>query len=185
MRAILANLGLLSTAMLSACAAVNASNTAPSAGQWVINRQIDRISGQPAPKVFLEAAATNSRTRKKGASIIQLMCFEKQPVVRFAYDFRVGAQTNSVLEYRFDQNPGHKATSKILNDYKTIMIQDRTAVQQFVDELANANVLFVRVTSLQEGRTEAEYHPPGASVAIEAAYGECPLAPPEPTSPKA
>jgi hypothetical protein len=103
------------------------------------------------------------------------MCYEERPIVRFAFDFRVGINKTAFLEYRFDATAGRKANANILPDYKTILIQDGAEVSQFVDALAASGILFVRVSSLSDGRTEAEFRTGGAPVAVETAYAACPL----------
>ena len=94
------------------------------------------------------------------------------------YVERIGANRSAILEYRFDDKPGRKAEARFLQDYKTIVIENRAAVTAFVDELASANVLYLRVTSLFAGRTTAEFFVHGAPAAIEAAYADCPPSPP-------
>lgn len=166
-------LAVLLASSLGGC--ITNGNSDPAAGNWTIERKVDRITGAPAPKVYLAARAANSRSGKTDNAIVQLMCFNAQPIVRFAFDFKVGASSTATVEYRFDQKPGHKADAKFLADFKTLVIEDRAAVAQFAGELATSTVLFVRVTSLALGRTEAEFRVPGAAAAIEAGYAECPL----------
>ena len=160
---------------LSLTACTTAEVAKPSAGNWSIDNKADRITGVPTSRVFVESRATNSRSGKSAVAIVQLMCFEKEPIVRFAYDFRVGANASATLDYRFDQKPGRKADVKFLADSRTAVMGDRAALARFVEELATSSVLFVRVTSLSLGRTEAEFRVPGGSAAIDAGYAECPL----------
>ena len=46
---------------------------------------------------------------------------------------------------------------------------------RFLGELATSHVLFLRVTSLSDPRTEVEFQVAGAPAAIETAYANCPL----------
>jgi hypothetical protein len=48
-------------------------------------------------------------------------------------------------------------------------------VAQFVNELATAELLYIRIRSLNSGRSTAEFRLNGAPAAIEAAYAGCPL----------
>jgi hypothetical protein len=162
---------------VGACASTDATAPAAlSAGNWKIERSVDRISGAPAARVFLSTTAGNSRSRRAAPAIVQLMCYEERPIVRFAFDFRVGINKTAFLEYRFDAIAGRKANADILPDHKTILIAaDWAEVSQFVDALAASSILFVRVSSLSDGRTEAEFRTGGAPGAIETAYAACPL----------
>ena len=49
---------------------------------------------------------------------------------------------------------------------------------QFVDELASSNVLYLRIRSLNSGRTTAEFRVAGAGAAVQAAFADCLVAPP-------
>ena len=49
--------------------------------------------------------------------LIGLLCFEDRPMVRFAFDFKVGSNRNSTLGYRFDEKPGHETSARFLANY--------------------------------------------------------------------
>ncbi len=51
---------------------------------------------------------------------------------------------------------------------------------QFVDELATSGVLYLRIRSLNAGRSSAEFRLDGAPAAIDAAFAGCPLSPAPP-----
>jgi hypothetical protein len=91
------------------------------------------------------------------------------------YGFEVGANRSATVEYRFDDRPGRKANVRFMRDRKTFVIEDKADVGKFVEELATANVLYLRVSSHTVGVTNAEYRVAGAPAAIEAAYDACPL----------
>jgi hypothetical protein len=48
-------------------------------------------------------------------------------------------------------------------------------VAQFVNDLAGSRVLYVRIRSLNAGRTTAEFHLDGSAAAVQAAFASCPL----------
>jgi hypothetical protein len=164
--------------LLGGCAgdqsAFNAAGPAP-AGDWKIDRRIDRISGAPAPTGLLYTRATNTKVQFAQPALLQLMCFDRAPIVRFAFEFRVGANRSATVQYRFDQKPGRDANVRFLVGSKTFVIEEPGDVAAFADELAASTTLFVRVTSLVSGRTAAEFNIQGASPVIEAAYTPCPL----------
>jgi hypothetical protein len=58
-----------------------------------------------------------------------------------------------------------------------VVIEDRSAVTTFANELSMSNVLVIRIRSLAAGRTTAEFKLDGAPAAIEAAFAGCPLTP--------
>jgi hypothetical protein len=147
----------------------------PADGNWIIDRRVDRITGMPGPKVYVEAHGIVGRSSHTGTSIVQLMCFKGDPIVRFANDFRVGSNTTGGLVYRFDQKPAHTPKVKFLTDFKTVVMEDKTAVAEFVGDLETSSVLLLRVTSLADGNTEYQYRVTGGPHAVEEAFAACPL----------
>lgn len=125
--------------------------------------------------------ASNSFADYAKPASMQLTCFDGKPMVRFAFDFKVGTDPNSTLGYRFDEKPGHdNVAARFLQEYRTVVIEDRAAVTIFANELAMSNVLVIRIRSLAAGRTTAEFRLDGAPAALEAAFAGCPLTPPAP-----
>jgi hypothetical protein len=146
------------------------------AGNWRIERQTDRITGTPISSARLVTrSSSHSAEPFPQSAELQLSCFKEQPIVRLAFNVRVGSNRNSMLGYRFDEKPGHEAEARFLQDYKTVVIEDADEVAQFARALAISNVLYVRIRSLNAGRTAAEFKLNGAPAAIEAAYADCPL----------
>ena len=166
--------------ILSACAArdpiVSTSQATPS-GNWRLERQIDRITGAPLASAFLMTPnASNSAVEFPRPAMLQLSCLKSEPVVRFGFEFKVGSNRNASLGYRFDEKPGRETDARFLQDYKTVVIEDKAELAQFVSELATSNVLYVRIRSLNFGRTAAEFRLAGAPAAIEAGFSGCELA---------
>jgi hypothetical protein len=187
-------LPLLSASLLSACAGGGASliptapqpsdetslaaTPPPAPSAWTISRKIDRITGQPASTAHVITTKTSRSGRHLlGGVAVELLCFENKPVVKVIFSLRAGANRNSTLAYRFDEKPGHDAKATFLQDHKTIVIDDKVEVAQFLDELSTSNNLFVRVNSLFVGQSSAEFRVHGGKEAIEAAYAPCPLKP--------
>lgn len=151
-------------------------------GNWKIEKQEDRITGVPVPSaIMIIPNASNSFADYARPASMQLTCFEGKPMVRFAFDFKVGADTNSTLGYRFDEKPGHdNVPAYFLQEYKTMVINDTAEVARFVGEMQGSNTLVIRMRSLSAGRTTAEFKLDGAPAAIEAAFAGCPLTAPAP-----
>ena len=167
---------------LTACQTKDAFTTSPSraenAGEWKVEKQVDRITNQPVSSAFVMTRASNSMVDNPKSGQLQLLCFDKQPVVRFAFEFKIGAEQNSEFGYRFDDKAGHdNIAARILKGNNVAVIEDRAAVQRFVEELASSRTLFVRVRSLNMGRTAAEFKVEQAQQAIDAAYANCPVGP--------
>jgi hypothetical protein len=152
------------------------TNTAP-AGNWRIERQVDRITGTPSSSAQLVTAnSSNSAVPNPRPAGLQLTCFNNQPLVRISFEFKIGSDKNSSLGYRFDDRPGHdNVESRILLGYQVIVIENPAEVARFVSELATSAVLYVRVRSLNAGRTTAEFRLDGAPAAIQAGFAACPL----------
>ncbi len=171
------------TLLLGACAArdpvVSATDTVP-AGNWRIERQIDRITGAPLASAMLNAPSSHAGEAFPKHVTMQLTCFNKTPLVRFSFEVKVGTTRNSVLGYRFDERPGHELAPRILNDDKVVLIEDGAEVTRFVGELATAKLLYLRLRSLSFGRTTAEFQLDGAPAAIAATTAHCPAVIEEP-----
>ncbi len=151
-------------------------------GNWKIEKQEDRITGVPVPSAMVVIPnASNSFVNAAKPASMQLTCFEGKPLVRFAFEFKVGAESNSSLGYRFDEKPGHdNVTAQFLQEYKTVVINDAAEVVRFVGEMQGSNTLLIRVRSLSAGRTTADFKLDGAPAAIEAAFAGCPPPAPAP-----
>ena len=137
----------------------------------------DRITGNAITSALLWTRnSSHSGEDYAKPAQMQLMCFESKPVVRFLFDFKIGSDRNSSLGYRFDDKPGRdNVESRVLLGYQVIVIEDKTAVAQFVDELVNSNVLYLRMRTLNAGRTTAEFRVAGAAAAVQAGFAECPV----------
>ena len=171
---------IVAALMLSACAAardpfVSNASAVPS-GDWRIERQVDRITGTPLSSAFtISKNSSNSLFPYALPVQLNLLCFKDQPIVRMVFNFKVGSNREATLGYRFDDKPGHEADARFLQDYKTVVIEDKPEVAQFVSELATSDVLYVRIRSLNSGRTTAEFRLNGGPAAIEAGFAGCPL----------
>jgi hypothetical protein len=167
---------------LGACTArdpyVSNSNTT-SSGEWKIEKQPDRITGNAIASALLWTRnSSHSGVDYAQPAMLQLTCFERNPTIRFSFEFKIGSDKNSALGYRFDDKPGRDdVLSRILLGYTVIVIEDKNAVAQFVDELLSSNRLYLRIRSLNSGRTTAEFNVAGAAAAVQAAFAECPVAP--------
>ncbi len=150
---------------------------------WWITHQFDRVSGAELPGAFVYAEASNSNVEYPRVSSLLLTCLERrEPLIRFAFDFRIGTRANTVLGYRFDDLPGHEGVAvRILRNNRVVIIEDREAIATFVAELEKARTLYVRIRSIDGGRTAVEYPVSGAWTAIRAAFTNCDMpAPPHP-----
>jgi hypothetical protein len=149
---------------------------------WWITHQFDRVSGAELPSAFVYAEASNSNVEYPRVSSLLLTCLEsKQPLIRFAFDFRIGTRSNTAVGYRFDDLPGREGVAvRVLRNNRVIVIEDREAIATFVAELEKAKTLYVRIRSIDGGRTAVEYPVAGAWTAIRAAFTNCEMpAPPQ------
>jgi hypothetical protein len=168
---------------LAACAGGNLADKNPAAGDWNIRRGYDRILGKPTATASLLTRGRNTNTHPLTANFtsIQLLCFDNVPIVRMDFLHKVGSNRTSVVHYRFDDNPGRSVTARFLQNYKTVVIEERDDVARFVDELRASRKLYVRVSSHLAGTSIVDFDIRGAEIAADAAYQNCPLAsPPRP-----
>ena len=144
------------------------------AGNWRIERQVDRITGTSLPSAFLRTLASNSAEQFPQPAMLQLTCFKDQPIIRMSFDFKIGSNKNATLGYRFDDKPGREVEkARFLADFRVVVIEEKADVAQFVSELATSKLLYVRIRSLNGGRSTAEFRLDGAQAAIEAGYDGC------------
>lgn len=167
----------LSLAACSRDPLVTTSGAVPT-GNWRVERQMDRVTGAPLASAFLvtQTVSNPSELFPKPATL-QILCFRNQPTVRISFEFKIGSTRNSMLGYRFDEKPGREVAARFLQDYTTAVIEDQPSVAQFIGELASSNVLYVRIRSLNAGRSSAEFNLDGAPAAIDAALAGCRVPP--------
>jgi hypothetical protein len=144
-------------------------------GDWFVAHQIDRVTAAELPSAIVFALASNTNVDYPRVSQMQLTCLDNKPLVRFAFDFKIGTNRDSVLGYRFDDKPGREdVESRLLRGQQILVIDDPLALKEFLDELSGSSVVYIRVRSLTAGRTAAEYPLEGAAQAISAAFATCP-----------
>ena len=171
-------LGLI--APLCGCAARDpfvTSAGAITAGNWKIEQQTDKITGNPIGSAQLvTTVSSNSADSKVRSAMLQLTCFDKTPVVRISFEFKIGTDKNTIVGYRFDDKPGRdNIESRILSDHTIVVIEDGAEVKRFLADMPDASKLIIRIRSLNAGRTTAEFKLEGAPAAMEAAYKDCPV----------
>ena len=132
-------------------------------GNWQIERQTDRVTGKPISSAFIVTRTSSNAGRLyPQTASLQLSCFIDQPVIKFSFESKIGTDRNSFLGYRFDEKPGHEIGARFVKGASAVVIEDKAEVAQFVSELATSKVLYVRIRSLNAGRTAAEFKVEGA-----------------------
>jgi len=103
---------------------VTAANTT-SAGEWRIEKQIDRITSAPISSAFaVTSRVSNSNIIVSPTAKLQLACFKEHAAVIIAFGFKIGSTRNAEVGYGFDDKPGHEPRVLIVEDYKTVLIED-------------------------------------------------------------
>jgi hypothetical protein len=154
------------------------------AGHWRIEQQTDRITGAPISSAQVNTPRVSNANLPLGApaASLQLACFKQQPAVLIKFEFKIGSTRNAEVGYAFDNRPGRQPAVRVVEDYKSIVIENQDEVRRFASELATATNLYIRIRALNALRTSAEFQVDGAPEAIAAAYASCPLTPPAGTS---
>ena len=177
---------ILMALVLGACArdAYVVSANMKTVGNWKHDTVTDRITGKTSSSAqLLTQASSTSGEDFPAPAALQLTCFEAKPIVRFAFDFKIGSDRDAIMGYRFDEKPGHdNANSRITFGNTDIVIEDPAEVWRFVSELRTSEKLVIRLRSITSGRTVADFQRDGASAAIEAGFAGCTVVkpPPEP-----
>ncbi len=155
-------------------------------GDWRIETQVDRITSAATPNAIATARnSSNSYADKPAPAELYLTCFDGKPFVRFAFEFKVGSDPNSILGYRVDDKPGRDNVNvRFLQQYRSVVIEDKAEVIRFVKDIAGSQTVVVRIRSINAGRTIADFAIDGADAAIEAGFAGCPLTEPQPDTKK-
>jgi hypothetical protein len=182
---VFAALAALAALLLAACSGYDPyvyGGQAKIAGHWRIEQETDRITGAPISSAQVNTPRVSNGNLPFGtpAAGLQLICFKQQPAVLIKFQFKIGSTRNAEMGYSFDNRPGRQPMVRVVEDYKTIVIEDQDEVRRFASELATANILYIRIRSLNALRTSAEFQVDGAPEAIAAAYASCPLTAPPP-----
>ena len=90
------------------------------------------------------------------------------------FAFQIGSKADSEIFYRFDETPVQPVEARILRGLKIFVIEDKTEVKQFLGGLATANALYIEISSLDKGRTSAEFRVAGAQTPIDLLSVNCP-----------
>jgi hypothetical protein len=98
-------------------------------GKWSIERTIDRVTGAPVSNSILPTLrVANGEIPFPPPAKLQLICFKERPTVVIAFDFKIGSTRNAEVGYRFDEKPCHQPPVRIVDDYKTLIVEDTKAV---------------------------------------------------------
>jgi hypothetical protein len=176
----------LACALLTSCARdpIVTGTAMATAGNWHVEQGTDRITGTPIfSAITLTHTVSTSKIIFPPPVMMQLSCFKEAPTVVVRFPFKIGSTRNAEFGYRFDDKPGHIGNVRFVDDYKSVIIEDKDEVTRFVGELTTSHVLYVLIRALSVGRTAAEFNLDGAPTAINAAYAGCP--PHRPTQPAA
>ena len=169
---------------LGGCASGNLGS--PLSGEWKVEQRTDRVADKPVQSAVLTTRSRNANVSKQSPTApqmasLQLLCFDGAAVVRLQFSSDVGSDRNTRMTYKADGNSARKPAARVLQDFQTVMIEDKKDVTQFANDLRGAKRLDVTISSLTNGMTTAEFNVDGAPAAIDASFENCPLpAPPAP-----
>jgi hypothetical protein len=163
---------------LGACASGNIST--PLSGEWKVEQRADRVADKPAQSAVLTTRSRNANVSKQSPTApqmasLQLLCFDGAAVVRLQFSSDVGSDRNTRMTYKADSNPARRPNARVLQDFQTVMVEDKKDVTQFAADLRGARRLDVTISSLTAGMTTAEFNVDGAAAAIDASFANCPL----------
>ena len=147
--------------LLAACTHdpyVNVNNTI-SSGEWKIERQVDRVTGAPISSASLMTNyVSNANMMVAPPARLQLACFKEHAAVVIAFAFKIGSTRNAELAYRFDAKPGHEPRVRIVDDYRSVLIDDPNEVMRFTGDMATSDGLYLNIRSLTAaGSTSTMY----------------------------
>lgn len=148
------------------------------AGNWLIEDNVDPITGIAVPSARILTIRSSSASLDLFAkpATMQLTCSGKDPVIKFAYDFKVGTSINSIFGYRFDERPGQDTiNARFLQAAKSVVIEDRATVARFIKDMEGASKLIVRTRSFNAGRSVTEFDVSNSVMPVQKAFAGCPF----------
>ncbi|MGH6826219.1 hypothetical protein [Methyloceanibacter sp.] len=164
-------------ALLGSCAGLDvfvAAAHAESSGEWQITAKIDDVAKTKVLNLKLEARKTaHDGLFLPPDALLQLVCLKGQPLIHVMFAFQIGSKADSEILYRFDEKPMQPVEARILRGLKIFVIENKSEVKQFLGGLASANALFVAISSLDKGRTSAEFRVAGAQTPIDLLEANC------------
>ncbi len=163
---------LVPALLLAAC--VTPGSERPGAGEWRFIKINDPVRGQ-LTTVALYLQRYDFKKEEIESTVLQLLCFKREPVVRLHFPDKVGSNRSATLTYRFDDKPARESGARFLQDFRTIVLEDKDEIAEFVSNLGTAQMLSLSVSSLVVGQSWARFKVAGAPQAIEAAYAACPV----------
>jgi hypothetical protein len=151
-----------------------ATATAESSGDWQITTKVDSVTGAKILNVRLEARKTaHDGLFLPPDALLQLGCLKNHPLIHVTFAFQIGSKGDSEISYRFDNQPAQPIEARILRGLRIMVIEDKNEVAKFIDGLATANALYHVISSLDKGRTSAEFRVAGAQAPIEWVTANC------------
>ena len=105
-----------------------------------VEQRADRVADKPVQSAVLITRSRNAAVSKQSPTApqmasLQLLCFDGDPVVRLHFSSNVGSNRNSRLTYKADNSPARRPNARILQDFQTVMIEDKKEVAQLAADL--------------------------------------------------
>ncbi len=148
--------------------------TAESYGDWQVTTKVDSVTGAKILSVRLEARKTaHDGLFLPPDALLQLGCLKNHPLIHVSFAFQIGSKGDFEISYRFDEQPAQPVDARILRGLRIMVIEDNKEVAKFIEGLAAANALYLVVSSLDKGRTSAEFRVAGAQTPIEWIAANC------------
>src|SRR6476659_6243391 len=163
--------------LLGACASSTLlveTASAESSGDWQITAKVDDVAKTKVLNIKLEARKTaHDGLFLPPDALLQLVCLKNQRLIHVMFAFQIGSKADSEIVYRFDDKPAQPIDARILRRLKIFVIEDKTEVKQFLGGLATANALYFEISSLDKGRTSAEFRVAGAQRGVDLLDAYC------------
>lgn len=98
----------------------------PDYGRWTVEPRTDPLTGAPIATAYIKIDRLDFITGRVNSPALQLMCFRGAPVVRIAFNVKVGSNRSAELTYRFDDRPGRTPAAAVPFQHKVRICSGRT-----------------------------------------------------------
>jgi hypothetical protein len=113
-------------------------------GDWKITKEIDSVAGAKLVSILIYShKLSHSGLSFAGRFAVQFACLKGQPSIQFVFGFQIGSKADSETAYRFDEQREQLVEVHILRGLSVAVIEDKKEVEQFLTELASANLLYL------------------------------------------
>lgn len=165
--------------LLASCATGGPENlgnqSVTSLSTWKVDRSKSRLTDEvtKSASVTTTDVKITSNLGRFNAAVLSVTCISKKPTVMMHFGWPIGTSRTAIVSYRADQNKAQSPNVKFVGT-DAFLIED-AAARTLIDEVVNANLLYVQVSATSGNSATADFRVYGGKDAISQVLAECPF----------